>query len=261
MKTTTIPETTVDAEGVNERLVPVPVPAGNYSRLRAARGGLLWMLDPLVGVLGDGLPKPGDKPRSQVQRYDLEELRLTTLDEKADGIEVSGDGRWLLVRDESALRVVPADHKVPDGEEGKTQRVDADLDRIRVEIDPLAEWQQMYAEASRLMRDHFWIADMGGVDWAAVHERYRPVLARIGTPRGEFSDLLWELQGELGSSHAYEMPPERDVEKSRRLGLLGADLAPDADGTWRVARVVPGESSAPAARSPAVTEPMIGLSL
>ena len=254
---TTIPETTVDAEGVNERLVPVPVPAGNYSRLRAARGGLLWMLDPQVGVLGDGLPKPGDKPRSQVQRYDLEELRLTTLDEKADGIEVSGDGRWLLVRDKSALRVVPADHKVPDGEEGKTQRVDADLDRIRVEIDPLAEWQQMYAEASRLMRDHFWIADMGGVDWAAVQERYRPVLARIGT-RDDLSELLWELQGELGSSHAYEMPPERDVEKSRRLGLLGADLAPDADGTWRVARVVPGESSAPAARSP-LAAPGVGV--
>ncbi|MGI8694512.1 MAG: S41 family peptidase [Geodermatophilaceae bacterium] len=243
------PAVTVDAEGISERLVSLPVPAGNYSSLRAAHGGLLWLLDPLVGVLGDGLSKPGDKPRSAVQRYDFGALRLSTLDDKADAIEVSGDGRWLIVRDESQLRVVPADHKVPEGEDGAAERVEVDLDRIRVDIDPRAEWQQMYDEAGRLMRDHFWLADMGGVDWAAVLERYRPVLTRIGT-RDDLSELMWEVQGELGASHAYETPPERSVEKSRRLGLLGADLAPDADGTWRVTRVVPGESSAPAARSP-----------
>ncbi|MGH8773722.1 MAG: S41 family peptidase [Jiangellaceae bacterium] len=243
------PEVTVDAEGISERLVPLPVPAGNYSSLRAAAGGLLWLLNPLIGVLGDALPKPGDKPRSAIHRYDLGALRLFTLADRVDAFEVSGDGRWLLVRDESALRVIPADHKVPDGEEGAAERVEVDLDRIRAEIDPMAEWQQMYAEAGRLMRDHFWIPDMGGVDWAAVLQRYRPVLARVGT-RDDLSELLWEVQGELGSSHAYEMPPEREVESSRRLGLLGADLAPDADGVWRVTRVVPGESSAPAARSP-----------
>ncbi|MBA2390030.1 MAG: PDZ domain-containing protein, partial [Geodermatophilaceae bacterium] len=132
-----------------------------------------------------------------------------------------------------------------------------DLDRIRVEIDPMAEWQQMYAEAGRLMRDHFWIADMGGVDWDAVLERYRPVLARLGT-RDDLSELLWEVQGELGASHAYETPPERAMEKSRRLGLLGADLAADPDGVWRVSRVVPGESSAPAARSP-LSAPGVGV--
>ncbi|MBA2416586.1 MAG: PDZ domain-containing protein [Geodermatophilaceae bacterium] len=243
------PPVIVDAEGIGARLVAVPVPAGNYSSLRAGHGGLLWLLDPLVGVLGDGLPRPGDKPRSAVQRYDLAALRLSVLDDNADAIEVSGDGRWLLVRDGEALRVVPADHKVPDGEEGAAERVEVDLDRIRVEIEPMAEWRQMYAEAGRLMRDHFWIADMGGVDWDAVLERYRPVLARVGT-RDDLSELLWEVQGELGASHAYETPPERAVDKSRRLGLLGADLVPDSDGAWRVARVVPGESSAPAARSP-----------
>ncbi|MGI8530458.1 MAG: S41 family peptidase [Geodermatophilaceae bacterium] len=251
------PRVTVDADGISERLVAVPVPAGNYSSLRASRGGLLWLLDPLVGVLGDGLAKPGDQPRSAVQRYDLGALLLSTLADKVDAIEVSGDGRWLIVKDGPALRVVPADRKVPEGEEGAADRVEVDLDRIRVEIEPMAEWQQMYAEAGRLMRDHFWIADMGGVDWEAVLERYRPVLARVGT-RDDLSELLWEVQGELGSSHAYELPPEREVEKSRRLGLLGADLAPDADGVWRVTRVVPGESSAPAARSP-LSAPGVGV--
>ena len=107
----------------------------------------------------------------------------------------------------------------------------------------------MYAEASRLMRDHFWIADMGGVDWAAVQERYRPVLARIGT-RDDLSELRVGLQGELGS-----VARVRDAAGTRRgeeppAGPARRGPGLDADGTWRVARVVPGESSAPAARSP-----------
>ena len=36
---------------------------------------------------------------------------------------------------------------------------------VRLVVDPAAEWRQMYAETGRLMRDNFWRADMGGVDW------------------------------------------------------------------------------------------------
>ena len=39
----------------------------------------------------------------------------------------------------------------------------------------------MYDEAGRLMRDHFWVADMAGVDWAAVLARYRPLVDAVGT--------------------------------------------------------------------------------
>jgi tricorn protease len=129
--------------------------------------------------------------------------------------------------------------------------VDVDLSRLRVQIDPAAEWRQMFEEAGRLMRDHFWVADLAGVDWDAVLARYRPVVDRVGS-RDDLSELLWEVQGELGTSHAYEFPPERLVDSVRRVGHLGADLVRDEDGSWRIARIVPGESSAPAARSPLV---------
>jgi hypothetical protein len=51
-----------------------------------------------------------------------------------------------------------------------------------------------------------WVPDMSGVDWDAVLCGYRPLLDRIRTT-GEFTDLLWEVFGELGSSHAYALPP------------------------------------------------------
>jgi tricorn protease len=55
----------------------------------------------------------------------------------------------------------------------------------------------MFDEAGRLMRDHFWVADMAGVDWAAELARYRPLVDAVGS-HDDLIDLLWELQGELG---------------------------------------------------------------
>jgi tricorn protease len=97
------------------------------------------------------------------------------------------------------------------------------------------------------MRDHFWVADMAGVDWAAETDRYRPLVDAVGS-HNDLVDLLWELQGELGTSHAY-VRGGADGDYSGRPGLLGADLEPAADG-WTVVRVLPPETSAPAARSP-----------
>ncbi|HEY9476153.1 MAG TPA: PDZ domain-containing protein, partial [Mycobacteriales bacterium] len=246
------PEVVVDVEGLDQRAVPVPVPAGRYFGLRAARDGLVWLRAPMVGVLGDaGGPDPSDRPRARLERYDLARRRLLTLVEPADAVEVTGDGRSVLVADGRRLRVMPADRGA-DGSADDESIVDIDVDRLRVRIDPAAEWRQMFDEAGRLMRDHFWIADMAGVDWAGVLARYRPVLDRVGS-RDDLSELFWEVQGELGTSHAYESPPAWSTERSDRagrLGYLGADLVRDPDGGWRVARIVPGEPSAPAARSP-----------
>lgn len=244
------PTTTVDVEHLADRVVPVPVPAARYTSLRAAAGGLVWLHVPLRGELGEDLARPGaEPPRPTLERIDLASGRTTVLAEKVDAVEVSGDGMRLVVRDGEAVRVLPADRPVGKDDEDPDARVEVDLSRVRVVVDPAAEWRQMLDEAGRLMRDHFWVPDMAGVDWDGVLARYRPLLDRIGS-RDDLSDVLWEVHGELGTSHAYEIPPERPVEDARRLGLLGADLSPDPDGTWRVRRVLPGETSAGQARSP-----------
>jgi tricorn protease len=118
-----------------------------------------------------------------------------------------------------------------------------------VTVEPPAEWTQMYHEAWRLMRDHFWRADMAGLDWAAMADRYRPLLGRVGTA-DEFQDVLWELQGEVGTSHTGVLPPGAGGNPALAQGLLGADVERTGDGAWRIARILPGESSVIGARSP-----------
>jgi tricorn protease len=91
---------------------------------------------------------------------------------------------------------------------------------------------------------------MSGVDWQAVYHRYRPLLARVAT-RAEFSDLMWEMQGELGTSHAYEFGGDYRPEPGYHQGLLGADLAYDAaSDSYRVERVVRGDVWSESAGSP-----------
>jgi tricorn protease len=234
-------------DGLLARAVPLPVPAGRYVDLQAAAHGLLWREPPLAGELGESRSTPEDEPRAPLRRFDLRTRRVETLAEGVRGAWVSGDGTRVLVRGDDGLRLLPADRVVPP--EDKESVITVDLGRVRVVVDPAAMWRQMFEEQGRLMRDHFWVPDMAGVDWDEVLQRYRPVVDRVAT-RDDLSEVLWETVGELGTSHAYEDPPARPVDAALRLGHLGADLARDDDGTWRVARVLPGEPSVPAARSP-----------
>jgi tricorn protease len=107
----------------------------------------------------------------------------------------------------------------------------------------------MLREVWRLQRDHFWVADMSGVDWAGVYDRYAPLLERVAT-RGELSDLIWEMQGELGTSHAYESGGDHRRPPALALGQLAADLRLAADGSYAIEQVATGDPWEASADSP-----------
>jgi tricorn protease len=67
--------------------------------------------------------------------------------------------------------------------------------------------------------------------------------------RGELSDLIWELQGELGTSHAYEMGGDHRQPPALGLGHLAADLAWDGQG-WAITALAEGDAWDPEATSP-----------
>ncbi len=247
----TPPEVHVDVDQLASRVVPVPVTEGRYRRLDVGKDCLLWLRIPVSGVLGDGRATSDDKPQRPVlERYDLAKRKLEVIADPVSGYRVSGDGARIVVRDEDVLRVLRTDRSGSAAPaEVDTDEFEIDTGRIVVTVDPTAQWRQMFDEAGRLMRDHFWVADMAGVDWAAELGRYRPLLDAVGS-HDDLVDVLWELQGELGTSHAYVTGGGGGGDWTGCPGQLGADLERDPDGNWRVARVVPPETSAPAARSP-----------
>ncbi|MFF5492418.1 S41 family peptidase [Streptomyces aquilus] len=242
------PATRIDLEGLADRIVPFPVEAARYSDLRAAKDGVLWLRHPVRGVLGASRATPdAPDPKTELERFDLVQQRVEHLAADVEHFAVSGDGRRVLMRTSDRLKVVPSDRRASNDDDSDTN-ITVDLTRVRQTIDPAAEWRQMYAETGRIMRDHFWRPDLGGTDWDGVLDRYRPVLDRVAT-HDDLVDLLWEVQGELGTSHAYVVP-RGGYGNGARQGLLGADISRHPDGSWRIDRVLPSETSDPDARSP-----------
>jgi tricorn protease len=241
-----VPDVRVDAEGLAHRVISVPVPQGNYSALTATSGALLWLDSELAGVTGEGRASLEDKNAApSLVRFDLAKRRATTIVEALDSYRLSGDGEKVVFVQDKQVRVTPAGAKA-DEESG--QLIKVDLSRIRVQLEPLSVWGQAFDETWRLQRDFFWTEDMAGQDWDSVRARYRPIVDRLGS-HDDLVDLLWELHGELGTSHAYVRPFAVTENGSNGQGRLGADLAFTGEG-WEITRILAGESSDPLATSP-----------
>ncbi|GAA2924303.1 hypothetical protein GCM10011428_46460 [Streptomyces violaceus] len=239
---------TVEAEGLESRVTPFPVAASKYSALHpVAGGGLVWLRWPISGALGETFANPDDTSgRPTLEHFGITKAKKSELVGHLDWFAVSGDGSRLVVVDEGELRAVPATEP---GDADSTVWIDAR--RILHVVDPAAEWRQAYEEAGRLIRAYFWEPGMCGIDWAGVLDQYRPLVERVASP-DEFADLMREVLGELGTSHAYVTAARRNEgppHYQRRQGLLGANFV-RRDGGWTVKRILAGDSSDSKARSP-----------
>ncbi len=238
------PAAVFDLDGVEDRMVPLPVASARYASLQAAKDGLVWLALRSTGELGAARAGVDGEVKDHIEHFSFKTRKLTVVVEGCDGAAVSGDGERLVVRNGDEIWVQQADHE-PDGDDAK---VPVDLARLRRELDPRAEWRQMFEENARLMRDHFWREDFDGTDWAAAVARYRPLLDRI-TTHDELVDVLWETVGELNTSHAYVDGPSHHHDGAH-VAFLGAEYSRNAKGEVVIARILPGETSDPSARSP-----------
>lgn len=237
----------IDLDGAEERVVPFPVTSGIYRDLLAAKGGVLWVHETDdAGVLGSRHAAVEDEPApNALQFWSFEARKVTDVAERVRSYAVSGNGERVVIGSRSGLSAQSATSKPGDDD---PSAFDINLSRVRYEVDLRAQWRQMFDENARIMRDHYWRADMNGIDWDGVAARWRPLVDRIAT-HDDLEDLLRETVAELNTSHAYVRQPYERGDSSRRLGLLGADLVRTGEG-WRIERVLPSESSDPGAQSP-----------
>ena len=234
----------VDLDGIEDRVVAFPVGEASYQQLGALKGKVLWTTVPIEGSLKRTWV-PGSEPQAKatLDVFDLETLKTDTLVKNLSNFKIARDGKTMAYRAGSKLRVVKAGEKPDESPSTEfTKKAGwVDLKRVRVDISPPAEWKQMYGEAWRLIREHYWVEDLARTDWQAVYDRYQPLLDRVAT-RAEFSDLLNEMQGELGASHAYVVGGDIREEPRYDVGFLGADLAFDAKSkAWKIDNIVRGD--------------------
>ncbi len=240
------PPITINLDGISQRVVAFPYPRGHYGQIAGIEGKVIFTSFPSQEV-SDPLTDDSNTGRGKLHSYDFKEQKKEMLVSGITDFQLSGDAKTLVYSSGNRLRVIRAGKKIEDtsksGHKGDPSRQNGwvDLNRIKASVIPTSEWYQMYREAWRLQRDYFWTADMSGVDWENVYQRYLPLLDRIAT-RGEFSDLMWEMQGELGTSHAYEFGGDYRNSPNYAQGFLGADCAYDAEsGGYRVTHIPQGD--------------------
>ena len=239
------PKLVIDLEGITSRVIPFPVTEGRYNTILGIKGKVLFLT----------FPVPGDVASSGgwLECYDLETLRLERSFENVSSINLSRDYKTLMYRTRNRLRIVKAGEKaskVENNDHPSRESGWLNLHRVKVSVQPVAEWKQMFAEAWRLQREQFWTEDMSGIDWDAIYAQYAPLVERVGS-RAELSDLIHELQGELGTSHAYESGGEYRHERYYSQGFLGVDWTYDAESQcYRIAHIVQGDPSSKGTTSP-----------
>jgi tricorn protease len=259
------PAVEIDFEGIAGRIVAFPAEEGRYGQIVAARRRALFTRFPLRAI-GKDFSWYDEKPEAgTLLAYDFDEQRAATLHNDVSFMRLGDDHQTLVYLSRDRLRVVDALEKLPAEGEHRSAPDAAgrksgwiDLHRLPVLVEPRKEWQQMLKEAWRLQREHFWDERMSEVDWNLVLERYGALVPRVRC-RSEFSDLIWEMQGELGTSHAYEVGGDYRKPPAYKRGFLGASLVYDeASGGYRIEKILRGDSWDADSDSP-LADPGLGI--
>jgi tricorn protease len=239
----------IDFAGLSQRMLGFPVEEGHYEQIAGVKGRVVFSQFPVRGIQPHARGSDESEHGGILLAYDFAQQRSATLVRDIDDFRVGADGRTLVYASRERLRVIDVGADLPEDEEEPKAPTEfsrrsgyLDLGRVSVEVEPRNEWRQMYVEAWRLQREQFWDENMSGVDWDAVYARYAALLPRLRT-RVELSDLIWEMQGELGTSHAYEIGGDFRVPPQYRRGFLGADYEWDESaGGYRITRIYRGDS-------------------
>ena len=230
----------IDFDGIENRIVAFPVADGRYGQLLATREKVYFTRLPIKGSLRAEKYPSEPESDAQLEMFDLDTEKIESI-ASITSFKLSQDGKHVIYRAGNSLRVIKANEK-PSRESDDYRRGGwMDLERVQIPVRPRDEWKQMYREAWRLQRDHFWTEDMAKVDWERVHGRYLPLLERVSS-RSEVSDVIWEMQGELGTSHAYEIGGDYRYNPSYGLGHLGAETEFDEkEQGFKIRRVLKGD--------------------
>ncbi len=242
-------EIVIDLEGITERAVPFPVAEGVYYGLYGIKGKVLFLsYDPEKSHISN---LDNRQPGGRIECYDFETNKIEWSIDGINSFDLSRDTKTLIYNKARRLRVLKASEKPKDNSERVSRESGwLDLNRVKVSVQPAAEWKQMFAEAWRLQSEYFWTADMSGIDWTAIYEQYAPLVERIGS-RAELSDLFGEIQGELGTSHTYEYWGDYRTHPYYAQGFLGVDWCYDAAyKRYRITHIVKGDSSTLSLTSP-----------
>ncbi|MEY2479354.1 MAG: tricorn protease [Verrucomicrobiota bacterium] len=242
----------IDIDGIHDRLAALEIPPGDYSNIRMVGDRIFYQRRTVADDRGgdDEAEDGGGARKFHLCAYSVEDRKETVLGDVA-GYEITADGKKMQVKigKDYAMIDVPKDKiETKDEKAGKDYKIK--LEKLDMQLDRHAEWNQIYFEAWRQMRDFFFSPTMNGIDWKAMRDKYAALVPFVNH-RNDLTYLLGELIGELNNGHTYVAGGERPETPRIKLGLLGAQLSRDpATKAYRIDKILPGENWDKHVRSP-----------
>ncbi|MEM1264063.1 MAG: PDZ domain-containing protein [Pseudomonadota bacterium] len=218
----------IDFEGIEDRVVALQQSGGNYANLAAAAKG------PVYASAQNGT--------SKVVMFDLNAEKQVTVLEGVANFSLSGNGEKVLFLAGGKLGIADLAPK-QDASKGHL-----DLDNMEVRVDPQTEWQQMYVDAWRILRDWFYDPNMHGQDWNAIRAKYAPLVGHVAH-RADLDYIFGEIAGEMNAGHIYVQSGDQPSVERRNGGLLGAEVEREGEA-YRITKIFNGEAWQAAFYSP-----------
>ena len=244
----------IDFDKLQQRIIALPLPARNYQLLAAGKAGMLYIVE---SGAGGGRGAGGG---ATLTRYDLKARKSEQMASGVGAFELSANGEKMLLRMGAAgggrggrgaaaganagpqYVIVSANTPVKQGE-GALRLAD-----VEVNVDPIAEWKQMYHEVWRIERSYFYDPNLHGVNVADSEKQYEKYLDSLGS-RADLNYIIHDMIAEITVGHLRggggNIPQARTVQG----GLLGADFEVSG-GRYRIKRIYSGESWNPQLQGP-----------
>ena len=214
--------TTIDFDGIEQRLELLPAPAGNYFWLAATKGKIIFIRYPNTGA-PDG--------KGTLKYWDIEKKEEKTIVDAVDNARLSANGQKILVGKSGTYVVMTPN------ENQKFEKT-LPLADMQMMVDPVQEWKQIFMDVWRFERDYFYDAGMHGVDWKQAKDRYLKMLDGAMS-REEANFVIGELIGELNASHTYQGGGDIEAAKNKAVGYLGVDWQADGEN-YKIKKIIRG---------------------
>lgn len=231
-KITPVKSVEIDFDGLEQRLVLLPIKAGNYSKLGSVPGKLLFKKDANTGA---------EDFKSSLKFFDLEKREEKTIIDDIIDFTITADAKKILIAKPGSWGVIKAE---------ENQKVDKTLRTGEMEmmVDPVKEWKQLFMDAWRFERDFFYDEKLHGTDWNLVKERYIKMLEGA-TTREEVNFVLGDMIAELNASHAYRSGGDEERAPTKNVGYLGVNWK--AEGSfYKIDKIIRAAAWDAEARSP-----------
>lgn len=220
----------IDWDGIERRTLALTVPVRSYALLVAGPKGSVFMGE-----------RVRNAPGLTLHKFAIEGKKTEEFSKGIQQVSVSANGEKILFQSAGRWRVVST-AKAPTGTDGMLNL------NLRMELDRLAEWKQMFEEAWRYQRDYFYDPNLHGRNWQEVWDRYAPLIPLV-RHRSDLNYVLDQMNGELSVGHSFVFGGDMPAVDTSRVGLPGADLKPE-NGRWRIVRIYTSESWNPGLTAP-----------